>query len=216
MKIGATCFALALASVSLTSPLAAQNSGETYDFAIGDAQFTLDMPDGFCVPQGEQARIAREQDAGDSQNETPVNIHACGAYGRNYILIKTPRGVPALPVSKAQFLDILAVELQKQENMERGAEIGKKDLKGTLGNDLEVDADGISYSGRDEECGYMSGAIPISNGQGQSALLLIGSCGTLVGDRHMVIHSYALEGMGLTLDQLMARSKEVAMAVSPK
>src|SRR6056297_2277202 len=121
-------FSAMLAILAMPFAASAQSPGaDTVEFDWRGETFSLAVPEGYCLPRGQQKAITRQNAEGDSQNETVVDLQRCGTFGEAYILIKTPRDLPALNVPKSQFIDLVSRQFS-DELVEQGIERGSKDV----------------------------------------------------------------------------------------
>lgn len=206
----------ALAGALVASPLAAQEGGGKIEFAIQGETFVLDVPEGYCQPTGTEALIAKRFADADSSNLTPVNIQRCGTYGQDYVLIKTPRNMPPVPLSKPIFLQIMDSEMRKQNVMEEGLATGQKDIDKVTDGKLDVNFDGVSYIGTDDQCAYLSGTAKIAVEGGGEGTIAVGSCGTLVGSRHIFVHAYKHGDTREAVEDRVALSRAISLRVTKK
>lgn len=181
-------------------------SGETFEVAV---------PKGYCTPTGDMAAFSARIAAGDSQNETLVDLQRCGTFGTDYIVIKTPRDLPAVPLPKAVFLKMVAEELETTQTAQNGMTKGQEDVEQMTGGEVSVDPASYSYAGFDEDCAYIAGTLQINVGE-QTSSMRTGSCLTLVGTRNFSIHSYNNIEAGPSVEALKIRSREMANAIKLK
>ncbi|MFL0356096.1 hypothetical protein ACI5KX_06410 [Erythrobacter sp. GH1-10] len=216
MKFRAFCIA-AVAAAFASAPLSAQeNSGEEVEFEVKGETFVLQIPEGYCAPEGSGALIAKQFADADSANLTPVNLQRCGSYGEDYIMIKTPRQMPAVPIAKSIFIEIMANEMQKGQSVKEGLDQGKRDVDTVTDGKLDMDLGGIGYAGSDDQCAYLAGVADVAVEGGGAGTVAVGSCGTLVGTRHFFVHAYMAEGDASTIDELKARSRAVSLQITRK
>ena len=214
---------VAIVSASLALPLAAQEQAEanaqssSQEFAIGQDRFLLSVPEGYCKPTGEFADASMQVAALDSANVTPVDLQQCGSYGQSYILIKSPLAVPRMDLTKPQFMEMLRTQMGTdafKQAFESGLEQGKEDLANGTDGAIEVESDGITIAGSDDDCVYLRGTFQVSAPDGTFPLR-VGSCMTFAGARHMVVHSYERAATGIKHETLMERSRELALTIAP-
>ena len=202
-----------LAAAGLAAAPAYAQKGNDVEFNVGDDSFAFPMPEGFCLPTGIEAQASQLLAQADSQNQTPVDIQKCGTYGEDYILIKYPSALPPLQMTREVFLSMVADQFKNQEQINAGAQQGADDLEEAFNDQVEIDEVKIVPAGIDEVCAYLSGRAVVSSPQGEPVTMLVGSCGSIVGQRHIFIHSYAAVGEGLSNDDLRARSKALMLTV---
>jgi len=182
------------------------------EFSFGGETFEVAVPKGYCTPTGDQAAFSAQIAAGDSQNETLVDLQRCGTFGADYIVIKTPRELPAVPLPKAVFVKMVAEQLETTQTSEQGLTKGQEDVEQMTGGEVSVDPASYSYAGYDEDCAYLAGTLQVSAGE-ESDSVRTGSCLTLVGTRNLSIHSYDTTEDGQTVEALKARSRTLAKAI---
>ncbi|TRD12217.1 hypothetical protein FGU71_10325 [Erythrobacter insulae] len=202
--------ALALAS----APAAADDN--LIEFAIESGRFALPMPDGFCLPEDEFAELAEEYASGDTRNITPVDVQRCGTFENDYILIKSPRGLAAITQSKEEFIAGLAAELEKQDLRRKGEKRGYTDMRDSTEGDRDIDLIDFGYRGADDQCAYLGGQLLVTFSDGKEEMVHVGSCGTVIGNRHMFVHSYARMTSGATVEQMKARSRAISETILAK
>ncbi|QFT78376.1 hypothetical protein [Erythrobacter sp. THAF29] len=206
----------AFAATLVSTPLAAQEGGGQIEFTVKGETFVLDVPEGYCPPTGAGALIAAQFADADSANLTPVNIQRCGTYGEDYVLIKTPRMMPAVPLSKPVFLQIMTSEIQKQDMIQQGIETGKKDIDKVTDGKMDIDFEGIRYRKTDDQCVYLAGVAQVAVQGEESNSVAVGSCGTLVGTRHFFAHAYKKGETSEDVENRMALSRDISLRISQK
>ena len=88
-------------------------------------------------------------------------------------------------------------------------------IKPVYDGEMAIGGSQLGYSGQDSDCVYLSSRVELKVA-GESDWILVGSCFTLVGTRHMVVHSYGFEDSGVTFGTLKARSRSVAASAKKK
>lgn len=213
MKLSRLSFA---ASLCAALPFAqAASAQQQTEFSIEGESYSFTVPEGFCLPQGEEARRARVIASWDSQNHTPVDIQRCGSFGVSYTLIKSPRGFPPVRTTRSAFIAQVTNELNT-ENIQRGVQRGQDDVSRGSGGQVKVDAGDYGYSGADNACVYLSGNIAVTMANGAKGNARGATCVTLVGTRSMAIHSYDYDPNGASFAELRARSRAVATSIAKK
>lgn len=185
------------------------------EFSFAGETFEVAVPSGFCTPTGDAAALSAQIAAGDSQNETLVDLQRCGTFGSDYIVIKTPRNLPAVPVPKSAFIKMVAEQLETTQTAEDGMTKGQEDVEQMTGGEVSVDSDSYSYAGFDDDCAYLAGVLRVSAGS-ETNMVRTGSCLTLVGTRNLTIHSYNATGAGDSVETLKERSRTLAKAIIRK
>ena len=216
MKFGALAIATGALALA-TQPAAAQDKpAKELSFAIAGEDYVMPVPGGFCLLTGMEKSLMEQFGKADTANVTPVDVHRCGTFGTDYVQIKSPIGIPSLPIPREQFIPLLGEELKKQHLIDQGFEAGRKNVDAMTGGEIDMQVDRIGYVGSDEQCAYISGAVQVAAGENKPHKVLVGSCGTIVGTRHLFVHSYAREDANIPIEQLMARSKAVALTIRRK
>lgn len=183
------------------------------EFSFGGETFEVAVPRGYCTPTGDQAAFSARIAEGDSQNETLVDLQRCGTFGTDYMVIKTPRQLPAVPLPKAVFVKMVAEQLETASMSDEGMTKGQEDVEQMTGGEITVDPTSYSYTGYDEDCAYLAGTLQISAGE-ESDNVRTGSCLTLVGTRNLSIHSYDATEDGESVEALKIRSRALANAIT--
>lgn len=220
MNIRALYLVPAAAVAMIATPAAAQTvPAETVEFQIKGDNFVLDMPEGYCLPDAAGMVLTKRFADADPVNVTPVDIQRCGTFGSDYVLIKSPKAMPEIPFGKAAFLSILKQQASSeagQAEIDKGVEQGTDSIEKEFDGEVAVQPNKIAYDGADEDCVYLAGSVTISAEGGGAALINVGTCMTVVGTRHIAVHSYSFADGGDPIDVLKARSRQVALATSPK
>lgn len=200
-------------AIAVASPVAAQ---EQLNFAIGEDEFTVTIPEGYCLPTGEDKARANRAAAIDSQNVTPVDFQRCGSFGVSYTLIKSPRGFPPVRATRSEFLSGIRAELGNPNAIKEGLAVGQKDVSRGTGGQVKVDSPDYGYTGSDDLCVFLAGNLNISLPDGSGRNPRGATCVTLVGTRNIVVHSYDFDPDGASVEELQARSRAVAASVRAK
>lgn len=205
----------AFAALTISSMAFAQSANaKTVEFNWRGETFVLTIPQDYCVPEGQWAEAARANAAGDSQNETVIDLERCGTFGQAYILIKTPRNLPAIDLPKSQFIDLVAGQFS-DEVLEQGLSQGSKDVSNMSDGQVSVEQRDYGFAGTDSECAYLAGRMAVTGPEG-ALEVRVGSCLTLVGTRNFAVHVYDNRQGGADVATLQRRSREVAQAIRRK
>jgi len=205
--------ALALAAV----PGGAAAKGEPlHRFTVGGKAFTVPVPEGYCLPSGPTVEIARKVAALDTTNVTHANLDRCGTFGEDYVHIKSPRQSEPVPMPRAEFIALIAREIQTasgQQLVDDAMEKAGRDVAEGTGNDIQLDNTVPRFFGQDDVCAYMAmtGDVVATGGTVTVRGVI---CMTLVGDQFMNVNVYALEGKGITDAQLKARARAIAASIA--
>lgn len=219
---------LVVAAMVFASPLVAQDrdakkafsateasDGSSINFNIGADRFSMPMPSGYCEPTGENALISEQIAAGDSMNFTLADVDRCGTFGEDYVLVKTPRVLPPINISRSVFLDAIVSELQNGTALQEGFEQGSADVSNLSDGALSVDVGTYGYDSYDEECVYLAGILRVSAEDG-SVKAQAATCMTLVGNRNIAVHAYDFTNNPATRDELKERARAIAMSIIPR
>lgn len=212
----------ALAAIAFaTTPALAQDQAEpeapaVHTFTVGQARFTVPVPDGYCLPEGASIAAAEAIAALDKSSITHATFDRCGSFGEDYTHIKTPIQSPPVLLPKAAFVALLAREIQTANGRETMAAAMKQvegDIAESTNNTMAVSAKVPTFGGQDEHCAYMVSTLDVTVA-GSVRPVRVGSCLTVVGTQFFAINSYAPADSGITEDALKARSGAVGAALS--
>jgi hypothetical protein len=233
--VAGLCFAGGIAAAPAVAQSAGQSSGQSsgqsfdqnsgqsasaaktppaVSFSIGEQDFEIPVPAGYCQPTGERSVMSREVAAGDTQNFTLLDVDRCGTFGIDYILIKSPRELPSLPMPKETFIQMMAAQLQNNEVLSAGFEQANEDAANLTNGSLRVVPADYGFDGHDEHCVYLAGILKIAI-DGQTDAVRSASCVTLVGTRNIVVHTYDFTGTPASIAELKSRARAIAMSIQP-
>ncbi|KPL67113.1 hypothetical protein SZ64_02775 [Erythrobacter sp. SG61-1L] len=214
---------LALAAFAVTSlPAHAEEAGPVTSFRIGLEQLEMPIPQGYCLPQGNEEAASQLLAAADYDNVTLAHFHACGrnpavsAYD-DYILLKTPKAVLALTLPREEFLDVLDAESNKpganifDAAMRAQVEAEMGEVMGTAPK-LAFE---IEYLGRDEDCVYLIGHGDVSIDDVQTKRGLMVACMAVTQGKMFAVYSYRFAA-GDTVEGLKAQTRAIAVSVRAK
>lgn len=213
MKLAKIISTIAALTIATAIPAQAANA-KTVEFNWRGETFVLTVPQDYCVPEGQWAERARANAAGDSQNETVINLERCGTFGQDYILIKTPRDLPPIDLPRSQFIDLVAGQFS-DEVLQQGFEQGSRDVSKMSNGETSVDQRDYGFAGTDADCAYLAGNMTLNSPEG-ALNVRVGSCLTLVGTRNFAIHVYDNRQGGASVATLKQRSRQVAVALRRK
>jgi len=185
------------------------------EFSFGGETFEVAVPAGYCSPTGDHAAFSAQIAAGDSQNETLVDLQRCGTFGTDYVVIKTPRELLAVPLPKSVFVKMVAEQLETTQTGEEGLTKGQEDVEQMTGGVVSVDPTSYRYAGFDDDCAYIAGTLQVSSGE-ETNSVRAGSCLTLAGTRNLSIHFYNTNEGGASVEMLKTRSRALANAITVK
>ncbi len=203
----------AVAALALAAPAAAQTSPESeVTFTVHGDSFSLPAPEGYCLPTGQQADIASNLHSWDSVNLTPVDLQRCGTFGTDDIIVKSPRVVDRMAMTRSDFITLMKGQFTT-EVFNEGIALGKGDVARGSQDKITVGESEFAFRGADETCVYLAGTMQLQSGSA-TRLTRIGSCVTLVGDHLMTVAAYDFRPDGVDLAALMARSRDVAASIT--
>nr|WP_298929162.1 hypothetical protein [uncultured Erythrobacter sp.] len=209
------CISMVAGALALTASAASAQT-QQLGFKIDGDRFVVDVPDGFCLPAGDDADTAKQYASGDTRNVTPVDLQRCGTFEQDYVLVKSPRGLDKVTMAKEDFIAGLAAELEQQFPVNNGGKQGLIDLREETEGDRDVRVVNFGLSGTDDQCAYLGGEVVVTFSDGKTEPVYVGSCGTVVGDRHVFVHSYARVASGASVQSLQARSRALSEAITPR
>ncbi|MBA4768280.1 MAG: hypothetical protein H2049_11710 [Porphyrobacter sp.] len=213
---------LALAALALAvmpGGATAQNRPQSkpqHRFTVGGKAFTIPVPQGYCLPSGATVALAEKIASLDTMNLTHANLDRCGTFGEDYVHIKSPRKSQPVTMPRAQFLGLIARELQTtagQQLVDQAIENAGRDVAKGTNNEIQLDNAVPRFVGQDDMCAYMALVSDVVGAQG--AIKIRGViCMTVVGAEFMNVNAYAIEGRGTTEAQLKARVREIALSIA--
>ena len=187
-----------LAAVLLAAPAAHGQAAPTAaepHFRMGGIEITAPLPQGYCLPAGNQIDAAQLVAAGDTLNVTHLTFFVCGTkeMADDYILLKTPTQVLAATVTLPELLDGLGAAFANptfRKSLESGdfTKDSAKSVSRALGSEIGL-AGQILPIGKDDRCAYMGGTIAVQ-GYGMAYSLSIGMCLTVVAGKVISINWY--------------------------
>lgn len=208
---------LVAASPVFAVSAADEEDGGQLAFVAAGRDFTLTVPAGYCRPRGADIARARAVAAVDSINFTPVDLQKCGTVGSDYVLLKYPRTGGSFAMTRPEFLALLKAEFEGPNGMEglaEGAAQANSDIAEASGGSMKVEMPDYGYSGQDDVCVYMSGAVAVTSDTG-TRNGIAASCITLIDGQNMVVHVYDFaQSSGIAA--LKARSAAVARSIQPQ
>lgn len=169
--IGMRYLTLAFAALALAAApggAAAQTKAQ-HHFAVGGKAFTVPVPEGYCLPSGPTVELARGVAALDTTNFTHANFDRCGTFGEDYVHIKSPRQSQSVPIPRADFIALIARELQTasgQQLVEDAIDKAGRDVAEGTGNEIQLDNTVPSFFGQDDVCAYMAMSSDVVTGGG--------------------------------------------------
>jgi hypothetical protein len=213
---------VAAASVGTAEPKPSPSASAA--FRMVGTEFLVPLPDGYCIPTGEDVDVAQLMAAGDPDNVTHLTLYPCvkeendGGAG-NYVLIKTPRESVAGRISRPELLNAIGAEFESEDFK---AMMASQGFLKEAGNDLgkvvgtKVDLGGaIRPLGKDDFCAYMGGVVKVGMG-GQAYDQAAGGCISAVGERVLTVFWYGKDTTDAGVGSLLSKSRKLMESVQVK
>lgn len=184
-------------------------------FMIGTIEYSLPIPEGFCLPQGEELADSQYIATFDPTNATPVDLQRCGTYNSNYTLVKHARNAPPVGLSRAAFIEVMAQYFADQANkpsLDSSIDKVREGMSEKTDGVMTQGETQFGYTGHDDTCIYLAGKMQVVI-DGTAFWRNVGSCTTLVGGRVISIHSYANEDWNIPSAELRDRSRDIAQSI---
>lgn len=200
------------------------SANEPANFTIGDVTFAATVPEGYCIPKGEDKAFSAEVAAHDTASFTSLTLIRCDLAGEDrgydidFLVIKTPVRLIYATKSREELLGSLSAQMGKPDwEINREMDAVPDQIADTLSLNFAtaVSVEGtVRPRGVDSICAYLGGKLTVTaDGAGGSGLM--GSCATSVGGKIMTIHSYGLADGSQNVENLMRRSRAVALSIRP-
>ena len=215
--IGIRNAALALAALALVPGVAAAQGTVQHRFTVGGEAFTVPVPQGYCLPSGASVALAERSAALDSMNMTHADLERCGTFGEDYVHIKSPREALPIDIPRADFLALIAQELQTangQQLVDDALDEAAREVADGTGNAVKLANTVPRFIGQDDMCVYMAlrGDVVGESGSVKISGVI---CMTVIERQFMNINAYAVEGTGVTEAQLQTRVRTIATSIAP-
>lgn len=181
-------------------------------FAIGDEKFTMPLPEGYCVPTGDDVMASAKFADSDSGARTLVDLDLCGTFGIDYVLVKTPRNHSQIPFSKLRFFEIVARQMRQPETIERATDRASEDVSELLKEEVSLDTQEYGFDGYDDDCLYASGLIAVVTADDTVKVPAAG-CTTVINRRVLAIHAFDSSHKPATVEELKNRARSVALSI---
>jgi hypothetical protein len=202
-------------AMAVSGPAAAQTD-KTASFSVAGKNFTVTVPDGYCLPQGADKALADAFADIDTLNFTHANFRQCGLPDGDNSVIKSERNAQPVVINKAMFIAFVAKQLETelgQQQLAQGVESGGKDVAAGTGEQMSIGGGGMRGAGFDADCVYILGNVAVDVGK-KTIPMNFGTCLTLVGGRVFAVHSYALADSEVTFSMLKERSRTIAATIT--
>ena len=212
--------ALMMGAAMMASPLSAQDqkvqptevSVPATQFTIGDQSFVMPIPAGFCLPRGENQTASQELAATDITNRTLVDMDVCGTFAINYVLVKTPRQSPMIPIPREQFFSLMAREVEAGTAREQAIEQANEAIAQISEGTITLEPSDFGFEGYDDECLYTSGIIRLQTETEVDKAHAAG-CTTLIANRLLSVHVYDYTEEPATIEVLRERARDIALSI---
>ncbi|WP_447757844.1 hypothetical protein [Sphingopyxis fribergensis] len=176
----------------------AAHAADPLSIRLGNVPVAGLIPDGYCLPTGQDKMIADQLAKGDPENTTHAMFIRCDQQNQpagikyDYYLIKTPNAQPPA-MTRAEFIALMTKELNLpayQSGAATKPEIGKAgdNLSTALGTKVDLSGE-IKPRGADAVCIYMGGQLDVRSAAAAYPIAL-GGCGTIVAGQILFVYAY--------------------------
>jgi hypothetical protein len=215
--IGMRYVTLVLAAALALVPGAGLAKGEAlHRFSVAGKAFSVPLPQGFCLPSDATVELAEKVASLDTMNMTHANLDRCGTFGEDYVHIKSPRQSRPVPIPRAEFLALIARELQTtagQQIVDEAIEGAGRDVAEGTDNEIKLDNTVPRFIGQDDFCAYMALTGDVTGPTGTVEIRGV-ICMTVVSGELMNVNAYAIAPTGITEAQLKARVRAIAASIA--
>ena len=197
-----------------TPGLAAASSKQ--QFVAGSTTYHVSVPDGFCLPKGDELVEAKYYASLDDTNHTPVDLERCGTFNIDYTLVKFAKDNEPISLPRAVFVSVLARDFEEEvaeDEIDSAVGDVRDDMAEKTEGELTLGDAEFGYIGHDKDCVYLGGRMEVVVGT-ERFWRRVASCITIVGDRVFSIHSYANEDLEISVETLKRRSNRVALSIT--
>lgn len=211
-----TAFGAAGAALALCSAAQAQDVRST-GFTVADKNFTVGVPEGYCLPEGADKALAEAFGDIDTLNFTHATMRDCKNVDGDYSMVKSERNAQPIGIPKPMFIALAAKQLESelgQQQLNQGIATGSQDVAKGTGEAMTINSGSARAGGFDYDCVYILGTVVVAAGT-QQVTTNFATCLTLVGQRVFAVHSYADAGGTVTFDTLKARSRTIGASIAP-
>ncbi|WP_108787974.1 hypothetical protein [Erythrobacter sp. Alg231-14] len=185
------------------------------EFAVSDAMFVMPMPDGYCLPRGEEKVLSDETAADDIRNRTLVDMDVCGTFAVYYVLVKTPRAEFQVPMARDAFFAMMEQQLENSDLVETVMQEDIDMLEESSDGAITLETQDYGFDGFDDDCLYASGIMRITM-EGERDKALAAGCTTLIGGYIFAVHAYDFTDNPDTLETLKRRARDIALSIQEK
>jgi hypothetical protein len=209
-----TAFGAAGAALALSSVAQAQDVRST-GFTVAEKNFTVGVPEGYCLPEGADKALAEAFGDIDTLNFTHATMRDCKNADGDYSMVKSERNAQPIGIPKAMFIALAAKQLESelgQQQLNQGIATGSQDVAKGTGEAMTINSGSARAGGFDDDCVYILGTVVVAAGTEQ-VTTNFATCLTLVGQRVFAVHSYADAGSNVSNDTLKARSRAIGASI---
>lgn len=206
----------AVTALALSSAAQAQDVRST-GFTVADKNFTVAVPEGYCLPEGADKALAEAFGDIDTLNFTHATMRDCKNVDGDYSMVKSERNAQPIGIPKPMFIALAAKQLESelgQQQLNQGIATGSQDVAKGTGEAMTINSGSARAGGFDDDCVYILGTVVVAAGT-QQVTTNFATCLTLVGQRVFAVHSYADAGGNVTFDTLKARSRVIGASIAP-
>ena len=202
---------------SAATPALAQEA-QTARFNITGVDIALPVPAGYCLPEGKRAAVAQLLAASDDTNVTDLTLNRCEddrAFA-DYYLVKTPKAMLAVTVTRAQLIDLMVKTIDDPalkaalDPAKIGPEV-EKSLERVIGQKTTIGGE-VKWLGHDDVCVYLGGVISLKRANADYKRALSG-CLTAVSGRALTIYRYSDGTDPANVTRNLADAKALALSM---
>lgn len=185
-------------------------------FRVGPVAFNLPVPEGFCLPEGDDAAVAQLVAASDRDNVTHLSLLQCDRNRRwlDYFLIKTPTVALMATTTNDEFQRMAEPELAKGFNSDEITASVSKEVSKTVQSKIDLKGQ-IVFLGKDETCLYLGAVFDVTGANGSAYTLAMAQCMTVVEGKMLSVYRYGEGKDSKAVDALKPSAKALAKAIRP-
>lgn len=213
---------LGVAAATLFAAQGAQGA-EQATFSVGGKRFLMPIPEGYCLPDGNDKTLLDATASGDKYNITPLALIRCDrrnhpeGVGADYLLLKAPRELLEAEMSRPEFLKLVEPEMGKAkwQDGENDKLFGtvSQNMTDAMGSDIAITGT-LGPQGVDDDCAYIGGKLNVEVAA-RKQVMLGGVCMTTVGGKVMTVNAYNIDGTPGGFIHQMRRAHDLAMQIRP-
>ncbi|UKK82822.1 hypothetical protein L7H23_09565 [Sphingopyxis sp. BSN-002] len=183
----------------------------------------MPIPEGYCLPDGNDKALFDVTASGDKYNITPLALIRCDrrhhpeGIGADYLVVKAPLGMLDAEISRPEFLKLVEPEMGKAkwQDGESGKLLGdvSKNMTEATGSEIAITGT-LAPQGVDADCAYIGGKLNVEVTT-RSMVILGGICMTAVGGKIMTVNAYNIDGTPGGFVRQMRRAHDLAMQIRP-